>query len=341
VQDDVARRNGNGIAHAAVTASGTLVYASGAQESLESLYWQDAAGKTEALRAPPNRGYYFPRISPDGLRIAVRIGNSITAALGVYEWAENRMTRVSAQFSPTQAIWAPDDKHLAVQLVEGTAGPGIYWVRADGAGQAELLVGGEYTAPSNFSRDGKRLAYWKLGRTSDPGLWTVFLDLTDPEHPKPGKPESFLRAKVQVSDPVFSPDGRWIAYTSAESGGQEIVVRPFPGPGGKWQVSTGGGTTSVWPPDGHQLLYLEGHTVMAVPYAVKGDAFSAGQPRAWSLAPIRTASGTPPEFDLSPDGKRIVAAMPASAASPADQPPGVAFLFNFADELGRKAPSKR
>lgn len=252
------------------------------------------------------------------------------------------MTRLSAlpQLAPAHDVWAPDGKHLVVSLVAGTDGPGIYWVRADGAGEPALIVPGQYTPPSSFSRDGKRLAYWKLGRTSDPGLWTVSLDLTDSEHPKVGKPESFLAAKMPVADPVFSPDGRWIAYTSAESGGQEIVVRPFPGPGGKWQVSTGGGTSAVWSPDGHELLYLQGRTVMAVPYTVRGDSFSPGQPRTWSPAAIRTPSSSPSDFDLSPDGKRIIATMPTSSTSPADQSPGVTFLFNFSDELRRKVPAK-
>jgi eukaryotic-like serine/threonine-protein kinase len=79
---------------------------------------------------------------------------------------------------------------------------------------------------------------------------------------------------------------------------------------------------------------------MAVPYTVSGDSFSAGQPRMWSPAPIRTPSGNPPDFDLSPDGKRIIATMPASSASPGDQSSGVTFLFNFSDELRRKAPTK-
>src|SRR5258706_2718859 len=86
-------------------------------------------------------------------------------------------------------------------------------------------------------------------------IWTLPLDLTDPDHPKPGKPELFLGTPAVEVSPVFSPDGRWLAYMSLESGGPEVYVRPFPGPGGKWQVSTGGGVMPVWSRNGRELFY--------------------------------------------------------------------------------------
>ena len=339
ILQDVARRNGNGIAHLAIAASGTLVYVSGAQGSLDSLHWQDAAGNVEVMAAPPGRRV-TPRLSPDGSRIAI-LTDLAAGVLSVFEVATNRLTATATGLSraPLNLAWAPDGQHLAAQFTDATPGMGIYWVRADGAGEPQLLVPGGSLNPSSISRDGTRLIFSRSFRSADPGLWTVRLDLADPDHPKAQPPEAFLRTTLPVESAAFSPDGRWIAYSSGESGlPSEVVVRPFPGPGGKWQVSAGGGTQPRWSADGRHLLYLKGRSVMAVSYTAKGDSFQASQSRAWSPAALRSPSITPPDFDLSADGRRIVAVMPASPVG--DQPPGVTFLFNFADELQRKAPGQ-
>jgi Tol biopolymer transport system component len=339
LQGDLARRSTNGIAHFAVTSSGTMVYVSGGQESYESLYWQDAAGAIEVLRAPPSLTYDTPRMSPDGSRIVAKVFDvSGNISLGVYEWAENRMTRLAIA-DPVSApvAWTPDGKHLVVKLnAAGPAGAGLYWMRADGAGEPQVIVSGAAVGAARFTPDGTRLVYPAALPGSEPGLWMTSLDLTDPEHPKAQQPVLFLASKTPVREPTFSPDGRWIAYTSTESGESEVVVQPFPGPGGKWQVSAGGGSLPVWSRQSRELLYEKRRTVMAVSYSVNGDSFSVGQPHAWSSSPIRTPSSRPPDFDLSPDGKRLLSTMPASAASGVDQTPGVTFLFNFADELRRK-----
>jgi serine/threonine-protein kinase len=160
------------------------------------------------------------------------------------------------------------------------------------------------------------------------------LDLADPEHPKAGKPGLFLGSKSELRSAAFSPDARWIAYSSAESGQREIFVRPFPGPGGQWQVSNDGGSLPVWSRNGRELLYEGKGGIMAASYSVTGDSFAAGQPRPWSQKASILGNG----FDLAPDGKRAVVVMAASGASPAERPTDVTFLLNFAAELRRKVP---
>jgi Tol biopolymer transport system component len=111
-------------------------------------------------------------------------------------------------------------------------------------------------SPCSFSPDGKRLAYYYATmELSD--LWTLQLDLADPEHPKAGKPEPFLQTPASEIFPIFSPDGRWMAYMAMESGTFDIFVRPFPPSpeGGKWKVSNRGGRFPVWSRAGSQLLY--------------------------------------------------------------------------------------
>jgi serine/threonine-protein kinase len=156
---------------------------------------------------------------------------------------------------------------------------------------------------------------------------------------KPGKPTVFLSTPANEVEPMFSPDGRWIAYSSNESGRAEVFVRPFPGPGGKWQISTAGGSTPAWSEKRHELFYLApDNRIMVASYTVEGDSFKADKPRLWSEQPIlpllRLRS-----FDLHPDGERIAAAVPTG--QPEEKLDKVTFIFNFFDELRRIAPPSK
>lgn len=149
----------------------------------------------------------------------------------------------------------------------------------------------------------------------------------------------FLSSPFTEQQPRFSPDGRWLAYESNESGAFEIYVRPFPGPGGKWVVSTGGGTNAVWSRARRELLYLapDGR-IMLVPYTAAGDAFQAERPRVWSETLVQHRPLTGASFDLHPDGERVVMA-PATGATAG--PTHVTLMFNVFDELRRMAPVKK
>jgi Tol biopolymer transport system component len=164
------------------------------------------------------------------------------------------------------------------------------------------------------------------------------LDLADPDHPKAGKPEPFLRTPGNETAPTFSPDGRWIAYRSNESGNFEIYVRPFPdGSRGKWQISNGGGLYGLWSNNGRELFYeTTDNRIMVMDYMVHGDSFVPGKRRLWSDKQL-FYTGTQ-NLDLAPDGKRFaVFALPETA-------PGekgsvhVTMLLNFFDELKRRIP---
>src|SRR5262249_42498730 len=135
----------------------------------------------------------------------------------------------------------------------------------------------------SFTPDGKRLAYVEnLGGGEQ--LWTVPLT-EEGGRLKGGTAELFLKSSANESLPSFSPDGRWLAYTSTEAGATGVFVRAFPPPasgsGGKWQISTNGGTTPIWSRSGHDLLYQSGDQIMAASYAVTGDTFVPGKPRVW------------------------------------------------------------
>jgi hypothetical protein len=139
---------------------------------------------------------------------------------------------------------------------------------------------------------------------------------------------------------MFSPDGRWIAYHSNEAGSSDdVYVRPFPGPGGPWRISTTGGTYPRWSATAPELLFLNQATIMAAPYAVVGDSFRADTPQVWSPASIRGLSNSNTGYDLHPDGKRVAtSAAPQQGSAVRDK---VVFVFNFGDYLRTIAPGTK
>ena len=236
-------------------------------------------------------------------------------------------------------MWAPDGKHLVFRSVYGTSSA-IWWIRTDGAGEAQRLldVSTADMGPNSLSPDGRLLIYsHRDGDNYD--LWTVSLDLTDPDHPKPGKPEPVFRSPFSEWRPAFSRDGRWVAYTSDESGRSDVYVRSFSGtassPGGKWQVSTGGGGPLLWSLRGRELFFANGDRIMATQYTTLGGSFAADRPRLWSSTRILSDTGFTND-DLAPDGQRFAIFVRPEAA--ARDMPRVTFLLNFFDELHRRLP---
>ena len=145
----------------------------------------------------------------------------------------------------------------------------------------------------------------------------------------------FSDAPTNQEYAAFSPDGRWIAYKSDESGREEVYVRAFPGPGSKWLVSSGGGTYPMWSKGSRELLYIGADgRVQVADYTAKGEAFVADKPRPWAAGRFAFKASL---VDLMPDGKRILAALPLAAESD-QQGSQWTVLLNFFDELRRKAP---
>ncbi len=155
---------------------------------------------------------------------------------------------------------------------------------------------------------------------------------------KPGKPTVFLRTRFLEGRPAFSPDGRWIAYNSDESGRHEVYVRPFPGPGGKWQISTTGGTFPTWSENGREIFYRTFDSrIMVVTYSVQGDSFRAGKPRLWSEGQF-TDRGNARNFGLHPDGKRF-AVLKATEGTEEVALDHLTLVTNWFDEVRRRVAS--
>jgi len=325
--------------------NGAFVYLSGkASQTGWSIRWVDSVGKTtQPLHAPPGR-YNTPRFSPDGKRLAFSMGSGKGSDIWVKDLDGDTPSRLSFLAGVNaNPVWTPDGKNIVFRS-QNPAAPGLYGIRSDGSGEAKRLTESKLLeTPTSFSPDGKRLAFHRGGNggsfdiltmpveaDSGPGAFGVRL----------GKAELFLGTPFFEFSPAFSPDGRWLAYSSNESGTGEVYVRPFPGPGGRRQVSTGGGSWPLWSRDGRELLFKTlDRRVMAVTYTAKGDSFAAGKPNLWAETRLRWGVPVVSSYDLAPDGKRL-AAMVDDDADGEKLPTHLTFLLHFFDELRRKAPAK-
>jgi Tol biopolymer transport system component/predicted Ser/Thr protein kinase len=321
---------------------GTLVYLAGKGTAQTwPVVWLDSSGKMQPLIATPG-AYSSLHFSPDGRRLAVLMNTSSGTDLYVYELERETMTRLTFGGHAQNPVWTPDGKHIAFQSTAN--GFEIQWVRSDGSGEPQRLLttqNSNSVSTWSFSPDGQRLAYQENNPETGYDLSTLPLDTSDPDHPKPGKPEPFLATPSDENVPMFSPDGRWIAYRSNESGTLEIYVRPFPaGRGGKWQISARGGLYPIWSNDGRELFYeTTNNRIMVVDYTVNGDSFVPGKPRLWSEKQIFYPGSW--NLALAPDGKRFAVFPTPEAAGSEKGSVHVTFLQNFLDELQRRIPAGR
>jgi serine/threonine-protein kinase len=322
----------------ALSRTGTFVYASWRSLFPWSIFWLNSAGKTEPLHSTPGI-YGHPRFSPDGKRLLF----GITAPLQTDVWvkdlergATSRLTSLPGRNN--LAAWSPDGRNIVFET-HGSAAPGMYWIRADGSGDPQRLTDGKpRQVPSSFSPDGKRLAYTQQsadGVRSE--IWIAPVE-GDRDHPRLGKAELFLRTPFSPGQAVFSPDGRWLAYLSNETGTYEVYVRPFPGPGGSQQISTGGGMWPIWSRNRQELFFRSAdQRIMVAKYVVTGDSFSAGKPQVWSEK--RLVEGDSSTYDLAPDGKRFAVVLNSDGSSEPKPFTHVTVLLNFVDELKRRVPA--
>ena len=320
---------------------GTFVYRTG-KVSAQSwpVWWLDNSGKTRPLIATPDV-YVGPRFSPDGQRLALSQNSDNAQGIFVYDLQRETLSRLTFTTDLQRSsfpTWSPDGKHIAFRF-SSPDGFSLGWIRSDGAGETQrLLVSKNNLIPYSFFPDGRRLAYYEVDPERGSDLWTLQLDMSDPDHPKPGKAEPFPRTGTNERSPAVSPDGHWIAYQSDESGRLEVYVRPFPGPGGKRQISSAGGRLPIWSHKGTQLFFENpDNHIMVMDYEVKTESFARGTPRVWSDQQLHDVNGVL-NYDLAPDDKSFAVFPELKAPAEENGSVHVTFLLNFFDELRRRVP---
>jgi Tol biopolymer transport system component len=319
--------------------SGTLVYENGESDAgLGTMQWLEEGGKTRPLLAKPGN-YGRPSFSPDGRRLALEILDGSNRDIWVQDLERDTATRLTFEGKEYSPLWTPDGRSIVFQDPEG-----LSWTRADGGGKPQPLLRTKGTAwPWSFAPDGKRLAYYELG-TGSYDLWTVPME-GDSSALRAGKPEVLLQTPFDERYAVFSPDGKWLAYVSNESGAYEVYVRAFPeaaSGGGKWQISNGGGGYPMWSRTGRQLFFETlDNRVMAAAYTVQGNSFMAEKPRPWSERQLSNLTNTSRNIDVAPDGKRFAVILPVEQPGSQQTRSRVTFIENFFDELRRRVPASK
>ena len=334
----------NGGARLSLSEGGTLVYVPGTSAaSGASIYWMDREGKTEPLRSARAR-YANPRFSPDGQRLAVQISDQQND-VWVYEWARDTMTRLTNDpAADTHPVWTPDNRRIAFASQRGDkTTSNLFWQRADGTEEPQRLTESRNPQrPLSWHPSGKFLAFVETDAQTGENIMILPMEGDEASGWKPGTPTAFLETPDNEAEPAFSSDGRWVAYETQQSGATLVWVRPFPGPGGSWQISSARGFFPTWSQTGMELFYqrLEFGQFWVASYETEGGSFQADQARLWLTRQFLDFGRNDRNFDLHPDGRRF-ALLDTPESEGENNLDRVVFVFNFLDELRRIAPVAR
>ena len=295
-----------------VARDGTLVYLDGAAEGAPQLVWLDRRGNKTGEIGQPQESLGFPALSPDGRRVAVEAEGDVW----VYEIERGVRTRLSTSpeydFRP---VWSPTGNEVA--FTSSRAGSEDIFIRqADGSGEERLLLSTlRHASVSDWSRDGNYLLCHSRGSGDAGDLWYLLRR----EDGSGWDPHLLLQTSFGEVAPRLSPDGRYVAYQSNESGQSEVYVQPFPDGGRRVTVSSNGGTKVRWSRDGDELFYVEGQTLVAVP-VTSGASFSVGSATRLFDHPSLSRGGYFAPYDVSVGGRRFILPEVQKASVDAGEP---------------------
>ena len=306
---------------------GTLVYFDSPGSRGRILVWRDRAGKKLGTIGQEQERMMHPALSPNGKQVAVRGAETDDYDIWLHDAERGTKTRLT--FDPggeDHATWSASGEQISYYIGGGEPDD-IYNQPADGSGEAVALPSGEGAnrAP-DWSADERYLIYWTRTGTSVGDLGYI-------ERASDGsfsEPTAFLKTAADERVPKFSPDGRYVAYCSSESGRWEVYVRSFPDGGGRRQVSINGGGQPRWRRDGKELFYVEDTALMAVPVSTEG-AFTAGSPEKLFESQDLAMTSPAPNYDVSGDGQRFVTV--ATVEGQTDQPPAIRVVQNWFTEF--------
>jgi serine/threonine-protein kinase len=308
-----------------VSPSGTLAFvSSGRRPPRHALVWVDRTGREEPVGASASGGTYAqPRLSPDGRRIAVVRRGDDQHDIWLYEPGRDIWNRFTTEGNCEFPLWTANGSRLAYNS-DGSSTVTIDWKRSDGSGAPETIVGGKFARrafPFSWSPDGL-LAFVAVRPAQD--IFTV----------RPGSgvdPTVFVATSFVEGAPMFSPDGHAIAYVSSETSRNEIHLRPFPGPGEKLVVSTGGGNEPLWSPTGRELFYRVGDAVMAVDVTTS-PSLKVGTPHRLFEKRYESSISLYANYSTN-DGQRFVM---IKRLDPEDPAARINLIVNWLDQLRQR-----
>lgn len=328
ILDDVAYDTFAGSAHFDFSQTGTFVYKRrGAASGLRTVQWLDNRGDTHRLLDKPG-DYLHPKLSPDGGRLALLSAGDIW----IFDARRETLTRITFD-GGVHPLWTADGRYIIFQNKGG-----MYYTSASGAGTQRPLTQRDYLQwPCSLTPDGKQMAFEEEHPETARDIWTISLK-SDGAGLHARNPEVLLRSSADERHPSISPDGRWLAYVSNESGRFQVYVQTFRDRREKWQISNNGGMYPVWSRSSRELFFRTmDNQIMVAAYTVNGHAFVAGKPRIWS-ANVPGDAGPWGNYDLAPDGRRVAALLPSGGPEGQRTQSHVVFLLNFFDELRRRVP---
>jgi serine/threonine-protein kinase len=325
-----------GGADVATSSDGTLVYVDspgGGYLAARTLVWVDRSGHEEPTGAPP-RAYLYPKLSPDGSRIAVFSNDE---AQDVWIWDQRgTLTRLTSDPGfDLDPVWTPDGRRIIFGSDRGGGVRNLWWQLADGTGVAErLTTSDQLQRPSSVSPDGNSLVFEEQqgGR----------IDLMRVPLTGNRTPTSLLQTTFANRNGVISPNGRWLAYESNDTGRSEIYVRPYPNTGdGHSQVSTMGGTRPLWAQSGTELFFMTVQGVLMRVPVETGSKWNAGQPTKLFAGPYLSGAANPHwTYDVSPNGQRFLMIKTSGGDPNVPSGLGLVVVQHMDTELKRLAPIK-
>jgi len=320
VENGVDGQPGYGFANFASSRNGTLVYVPGAGDApRRTLLFGDRKGGVTPTDAPSGQ-YAESRASPDGTRVSVTLDGA-TSQIAILDLTrKGALTHLTDEWDNQGHTWAPDGVHLGFASNRGGGTLNLYWQPADGSGAAERLTTSSHPqSAGSWSADSRTLAFVEDDPVTLGDIWVI------DTHDRKARP--FIKTRFDEDDPVFSPDGRWIAYSSNDSAEKEVYVQAFPAGGRRWQVSIGGGAFPLWNPKGSEIFYrTKDGSVMAVP-VLTAPGFRPG-------VPTRLFRTTDHLTDVMRDGRFLMIREDTRTAAT-----HLSLVFNWFEELNRLAPA--
>ena len=336
VLDGVMMSHNTGMAQFSLSKRGDLAYVPGpAEGGHRTLVWVDRAGKAEPLPLPP-ASYLYPRIAPDGRTLAIEIEGP-NHDLFEYDFARGVLSKVTTDGLSHDPVWTPDGKRLVFRSWQ-SGGMTLWSMPSDRSASASRLdPTGTRQSPVSVSPDGKFLTFDQKDPQTEDDVWVLPLE-------EGGRSRSLIQSRFGEGSAKFSPDGRWVAYSSNESGRAEVYVQPFPGPGPKVQISNEGGIDPVWRPSGGELYYRRGNRMMVASVTTSPALRASAPTQLWEgnySAGSASSCGMPgvssSNYGVTADGQRFLMVRDDDAALRGTK---IIVVLNWVEELKAKAGAR-